>query len=571
MAKVDLVIRGGTVADGTGNALREADVAVDGGKIVAVGKVAESGREEIAAKGRLVTPGFVDLHTHYDAQLTWSDTLNPSSQHGVTTVVTGNCGVGFAPCRPDDREQLIRIMDGVEDIPEAIMADGLPWDWETFGEFLDSVDRRPHDIDFAVLQPHAPLRCYVMGSKRAMDMAPATEAERAKMRVLARTAMAAGGAGFSTSRNIFHKASDGSYLPTMKAEEAELEAIARGMSDAGRGILQGTMVEEYKVDEYEFMHRVAMKTGRPLSYTVIQIDWAQQLWRDVIAAVERDNAAGAKIKMQIFNRPVGLILGLEASLNPFCFAPYYVEHLAKLPVPERVARMRDPEVRRILMNSEYTAKHPFAPLIRRFERTYLMGDVADYEPDPSTSIAALAAAQNVAPDAVAYDALLANDGKAKLFLASANYGLGNLDPTLELMKHKDSVVALGDGGAHYGIVSDASYSTFMLTHWVRDRKRGERLDLAKAVSMLTDSPARAQGFLDRGRIAPGMKADINVIDFDRLTLYSPSLIQDLPAGGKRLIQNARGFEATLVGGVPIRRDDQDTGARPGRLVRNAIV
>lgn len=566
MTQVDMVIRGGTVADGTGGPLYEADIAINDGQIVGIGKIGESGREEISAKGLLVTPGFIDVHTHYDGQLTWSDQLSPSSSHGVTTVVTGNCGVGFAPCRPEDRDSLVRIMEGVEDIPEIVMTEGLPWDWESFGDYLGSVEHRPHDIDFAVLQAHTPLRLFVMG-QRALDLEPATEADMAKMRLLAKAAIEAGASGFSTSRNIFHRASDGSYLPTLKAEEAELLAIAQGLNDAGRGVIQGTVVDKYLVEDYELMHRVAAKSGRPVSYTLIEIDGAKKLWREVAAAVARDNAAGADIKMQVFNRPVGLILGLEASLNPFSTHPYYAEHLADLPVAERIMRMRDPIVRDALLKTADQSDHPYGPTTRSYDQMFIMGEMANYEPEPSTSVAALAAARNVQPTQFIYDALIANEGRSKFFVASTNYSERNLDITLEMMRLDNAVVALGDGGAHYGVICDASYSTFMLTHWVRDRTRGERLDLAEAVHMLTDAPAQLQRFKDRGRIAPGMKADINIIDMDRLKLFSPHIANDLPAGAKRLSQKAEGYVATIVSGVPIRRDGEDTGARPGRLVR----
>jgi N-acyl-D-amino-acid deacylase len=527
MSKVDLVIRGGTVADGTGASLREADIAIDGGRITEVGAVGSVGREEIDAKGLLVTPGFIDVHTHYDGQLTWSDQLSPSSLHGVTSVVVGNCGVGFAPCRPADRDALIRIMDGVEDIPEVVMAEGLPWNWQSFTDYMTAVEAKPHDIDFAVLVPHAPLRVFVMG-QRALNLEPATAEDRAKMRQIVQEAVRAGASGFSTSRNIFHRASDGSYLPMLKAEEAELEEIATGLAEIGRGVIQGTVVDQFKVEEYEFMNRIAAKSGRPLSYTLIQADWAQNLWR-------------------------------EASMNPFCMHPYYIEHLAKLPMPERVARMRDPQVRATLLQFASGSNHPYNDTIRKYDQIYVLGETPDYEPDADTSIAATAARLGKTADEVAYGALLQQEGRAKLFVASSNYAERNLDNTLELMRHKDAVVALGDGGAHYGVICDASYSTYMLTHWVRDRKRGERLTTEEAVRMLTDAPARLQGFHDRGRIAPGMKADINVIDMDRLKIRSPHVVFDLPGGGKRLTQEAEGYVATLVSGVPIRRNGEDTG------------
>jgi N-acyl-D-amino-acid deacylase len=570
MAKVDLVIRGGTVADGTGAPLREADVAVQDGRIVEVGKVAASGAEEVDARGLLVTPGFVDVHTHYDAQLTWSERLNPSSSHGVTTVVTGNCGVGFAPCRPEDRDILIRLMEGVEDIPELVMAAGLPWDWNSFPEFLNSVEKRPHDIDFAVLLPHSPLRVFAMG-ERAVNLEPATEADRAAMRQITREAMAAGAIGFGTSRSIFHQASDGSYIPTKGADEAELDAIAQGLADAGRGVLQAiTVTGQHNVEEYELFHRVAQGSGRPVSYTLVQIEARKDLWRDVMASVERDRAAGVDVKAQVFNRPVGVILGLEASFHPFCMHPYYVEHLAKLPLAQRVAEMRKPEVRARLIQPEGELVHPFKNQMRRFEYMFPMGEVAQYEPDLSSSVAAIAKARGVSPFEVAYDLLLEQDGHAMLLVTSANFCDGNLDSTLELMSHPDTVLALGDGGAHYGVICDASYSTYTLTHWARDRASG-KLDLSRAVQMLTDAPARLHRFRDRGRVASGMKADLNIIDMDRLTLFSPKVVHDLPGGGKRLSQDAAGYVATYVAGQAIQREGQDTGARPGKLVRDAGI
>lgn len=572
MAQVDLVIRGGTVADGTGGELRETDVAVHDGRIVQVGLIDDTGREEIDARGLLVTPGFVDVHTHYDGQLTWSEQLSPSSGHGVTTVVAGNCGVGFAPCREQDRDNLIRLMEGVEDIPEIVMSDGLPWDWNSFPDYLDSIERRPHDIDFAMLLPHSPLRVFVMG-ERALNLEPATDADKARMRQLTCEAAKAGALGFGTSKSIFHKASDGGSIPSMGAEASELEEIVSGLSDAGRGTFQAiTSTRNPTVDDYRFFHAVARKTGRPLTYTLLQFNAPEisDLWREIMDEVERDRADGVDIRPQVFNRPVGNILGLDASFNPFCMHPYYVEHLRGLPHKELVAEMRKPEVRARLIVPEGEMLHPYRSTMRRFDEMYPMGEFADYEPDPSTSIEATARARGVTPDEVAYDYLLEQGGTAKLLVALSNFAAGNLDATLELMKREDTVLALGDGGAHYGIVCDATYTTYTLSHWARDRRR-ERLDLSTAVSMLTGRPASLHRFRDRGLIAPGMKADLNIIDMDRLKLYSPTMVYDLPKGGKRLAQRADGYVATLVSGVAIRREGEDTGARPGRLVRDAGI
>ena len=569
MADFDLVVRGGTVADGTGRELQEADVGVRDGRIVAVGKISQSGCEEVDAKGLLVTPGFVDVHTHYDGAVTWGERLAPSSDHGVTTAVTGNCGVGFAPCRPEDRENLIRLMEGVEDIPEVVLADGLPWDWQTMPEFLDSVERKRHDIDFAVLLPHAPLRVFVMG-QRALDLEPANQADRQRMRMLTKEAVQAGAIGFSTSRSISHRASDGSQIPSIFAEEAELREIGLGLVDAGRGIFQAIAVTDSpKIEDFEFLHRIARQIDRPMSYSLAQMDSVKDLWRDVLAMIERDNAAGTDIRAQVFNRPVGVILGLAGSFNPFSMHPYYIEHLANLPLTERVAAMRSPEVRTAIIQPAGTLNHPFGHTMRRFAQMYPMGEVANYEPDPSTSVAAIAAREGRTPDEVAYDLLLERDGHAMLLIAAANYSEGNLDTMLAMLRADETVLGLGDGGAHCGFVCDASYSTFLLTHWVRDRSRGDRIELPKAIEMLTDVPARMGRFRDRGRIAPGMKADLNLIDMDRLKLYSPSVVYDMPAGAKRMAQKTEGYVATYVSGVAIQRDGQDTGARPGRLVRNA--
>jgi N-acyl-D-amino-acid deacylase len=571
MARYDLVIRDGTIADGTGNPLREADVAVLDGKIAAVGIIAGGGREEVDARGLLVTPGFVDVHTHYDGHLTWTESLDPSSGNGVTTVVTGNCGVGFAPCLPQHREGLIRLMEGVEDIPEVVMAEGLPWDWESFPAFLDAAERRPHDIDFAVLLPHAPLRVFVMG-KRAFDLEPATEANRASMRQLARQAVEAGAIGFSTSRSISHRASDGSYIPSMRAEEAELREIALGLADAGRGVLQGIAAAgDQKIEHYEFLHRIALQSGRPLSYTVTQLDSDKNLWRRIFELIERDRAAGADIKAQIFNRPIGVVLGLAGSFNPFSMHPFYIEHLEKLPLAQRVAEMRKPEVRANIVQPDGVMNHPFGHTMRRFNQMFRFGDSACYEPDTQTSVGAIAAARGVSPDEIAYDMLLEQDGHAMLLVAAANYADGNLDTALEMMRREQSILGLGDGGAHLGFVCDASYTTFTLTHWARDRANGERLGIAEAVRMLTSDPARSHRFHDRGRIAPGLKADINIIDMNRLKLFSPSVVHDLPGGAKRLTQRAEGYVATYVSGIAVRREGRDTGARPGRLVREAGI
>lgn len=572
MAVVDLVIRKGTIADGTSAPLFEGDVAVQDGRIVAIGDVKDRGREEVDARGLLVTPGFVDIHTHYDGQLTWSDRLDPSSGHGVTTVVVGNCGVGFAPCTEADRENLIRMMEGVEDIPELVMSEGLPWDWNSFPDYLSSIERRPHDIDFAVLLPHAPLRLNVMG-KRALDLEPATPADLGAMRKLAREAMEAGAIGFSTSRNIFHKASDGSYLPTFTAEDEELVEIAMGLKDAGRGVVQAIAINDSQTpNDYDFIRDAARRSGRPTSFPLTLRDRDGRMWRDILDIVKRDNEAGVDIGVQVLNRPVGVIMGLDTTFHPFSMHPWYQENLAHLSLSDKLAAMRRPQVRAILIQpSDGTLKHPFAHTLRRFDKMYELGSAPDYEPDPAQCIEAIAQRQGRSADELAYDLLLGDEGQAKVMVAAANFPDAKLDDVLELMRHPHSVLGLGDGGAHCGLVSDASYSTFTLTHWARDRKRGDRLELTEAVRMLTSEPARLHRFRDRGRIAVGMKADLNVIDMDRLKLHAPRIEMDLPAGGKRLLQEADGYVATYVSGIAINREGKDMGARPGRLVRDAGI
>jgi N-acyl-D-aspartate/D-glutamate deacylase len=566
----DMVVRGGTIADGAGGGLFEGDVAIKDGKIAAVGKVSGRGAEEIDAKGKLVTPGFVDVHTHYDGQLSWGERLSPSSGHGVTTVVAGNCGVGFAPCKEADRENLVRLMEGVEDIPEIVMTEGLSWDWHSFPDFLNSIEAKPHDIDYAVLFPHSPLRVFVMG-ERAVNLEPSTAADRAQMRSLTKEAMLAGAAGFATSRNIFHQSSSGGIAPSMGAQEEELREIAFGLTDAGRGNLQAiTVTEDPRIEDYELLHRVSRASGRPLSYTLTQSESRPNLWREVLASIEQENATGGDIKGQVFNRPIGIVLGLETNYHPFCGSPLYVERLIKLPLAQRVAEMRKPEVRHELMTTQGRFPHALGGAFKRFDQIYKLGTPANYEPDASTSVASVAAAQGVDPLEIAYDWLLEQDGKAKLFVAATSYADKNLDSVLELMRRDDTVVGLGDGGAHYGIICDASYTTFALSHWARDRKR-ERLGLGEAVKMLTHEPAQLYRFRDRGRLAPGLKGDVNIIDMDRLTLHGPEVVSDLPAGGKRLMQTADGFVATIVSGVAIQRDGVHTGALPGHLVRNAAM
>ncbi len=562
-----LVIRNGTVVDGTGAAPFEADVAVAGGKIVAVGRgIAGHGAEEIDARGKLVMPGFVDIHTHYDGQVTWSGEVTPSSLLGVTTVLMGNCGVGFAPVRKTDHDLLIALMEGVEDIPEVVLTAGLPWNWESFGDYLDALSSRRYDIDIAAQLPHAALRVYVMG-QRGVDREPATAADRAEMRRLASEAMRAGALGFGTSRTINHKASDGRHIPTLDAEESELLEIALGLQDAGKGVLQ--IVSDLKdVDsEFAMLRRIVEQSGRPLSISLAQSDRAPNRWRKTLDLIERASTAGLPIKAQVCPRAIGLTLGLELSRNPFFTHPTY-RKIAHLPLAERVAEMRKPEVRAAILSEKPVDKRDVLERIANFDRIFLMNERPDYEPPASASIAAIAARTGRAPQEVAYDALLERDGRGLLYVPLLNYVDGNLDVALEMLRHRDTLPGLGDGGAHVGIICDASSATFMLTHWARDRI-GEKMPIEAVVSSHARETAAAVGLHDRGVLAAGYKADINVVDFDKLALRSPEVTYDLPTGGRRLMQRADGYDATIVSGSVVFRHGERTGNQPGRLVRGA--
>ena len=566
----ELVIRNGTIVDGLGGEAYVGDVAVSDGLITAVGTVEQSGAREIDATGLLVTPGFVDLHTHYDGQAIWSDRLTPSSAHGVTTAVMGNCGVGFAPCRAEDHEVLVDVMAGVEDIPGVVMVDGLPWDWETFPQYLDALDSRRRDIDVAAYLPHSPLRVYVMG-RRGADREPATEADLARMRALAKEAVEVGALGFASSRFSFHKTASGELIPTFDAAQAEIDAIAAGVADGGGGLIQ--FVPDIAAGGYagvlQSVFEAAQDHGLPVTFTLATGNAGDPIWPEAITMVEKFNSVAtpeSAITAQMFPRPIGLVIGLELTGNPFVFYPSY-QQIADLPLAERVAEMRKPEVRaRILADKPADGGHPLLYLAQAWNWIFPLTEDPDYEPDPSTSIAARAAERGVTPMEEAYDRLLDDDGHAMLLVAMANFENNSLDTVGELMRRDDVVLGLGDGGAHYGMICDASFPTFLLAHWARDRATG-RLSVEEAIRELTSVPARVAGLSDRGRIAPGYKADLNVIDHAALKLHKPVIVHDLPAGGRRLDQTADGYVATIVSGAVIAENGVPTAARPGKLIR----
>jgi N-acyl-D-amino-acid deacylase len=567
MSKFDLVIRGGTIADGTGGDLYDADVAVIGGKIAAIGNGLASGAQEIDAKGRVVTPGFVDVHTHYDGQAIWGEEMTPSSSHGVTTVVMGNCGVGFAPCRREDHDLLINVMEGVEDIPGVVMADGLPWDWETFPEYLDRLDAGKRDIDVAAYLPHSPLRVYAMG-ERGAQREVATDDDLAKMRTLTSEAIRAGAIGFATSRLSIHKTADGGSIPTYDADLRELQAIAAGMSDVGSGTFQ-IVVDAFRGwdKEYPIVDAVVQSSGRPATFTLANTNDGPPRWRTVLEQMAETKARGGQVTAQVMPRPIGVVIGLELSVHPFILCPSWAK-VADLPLEKQVEAMRDPEFRAAILSEEPGQGHPLVMLGRNWRWIFPFDERVDYAPGPERSLEALAAKRGCTPAEVAYDFFLESEGHGLMLNAIGNFENNSLAATREMLSHPDCIPSLGDGGAHYGAICDASYSTFLLKHFVRDNRDGG-FGLAEAVHMLTQKAARAVGLQDRGVLAVGMKADINVVDLERLTLHLPEIVHDLPAGGRRLDQKATGYDATIVSGEVIRRMDQATGARPGRLVRGA--
>lgn len=572
----DLLIRNGTIVDGLGGEPFVGDVGVTGGVIVAVeardgtaGTLdGASAEREIDATDLLVTPGFVDLHTHYDGQSIWSDRLTPSSAHGVTTVVMGNCGVGFAPCRQEDHDVLVDVMAGVEDIPGVVMTDGLPWSWETFPEYLDTLEAGKRDIDVAAYLPHSPLRVYVMG-QRGADREPATAEDLAKMRALAKEAIEVGALGFASSRLTIHKTESGSPIPSYDAAREEIAEIAKGVVDGGGGLLQ--FVPDIPAGGYQpvlqTVFDVAEDAGLPVTFTLVVANAGDPTWPDAINMVEKanQNAGALRFTAQLLPRPIGLIIGLQLTANPFVLYPSY-QQIAHLPLAERVAEMRKPEVRARILADKPGEGHPILYVAQMWDWIFPLGDNPNYEPDPADSVGARARARGVDPMEEAYDRLLDDDGRAMLLVATSNMERNSLDTVGQLLHRDDVVLGLGDGGAHYGMICDASYSTFFLSHWARDRASG-RFSVAQAVRELTSVPARVAGLADRGRIAVGYKADLNVIDHDRLRLHKPVITYDLPAGGRRLDQTADGYVATIVSGEVIAEDGKPTDARPGKLVR----
>ena len=569
MAEHDLVIRGGTVIDGTGAEPRTADVAVDGDRITEVGRVDGTGRRELSADGLLVTPGIVDIHCHYDGQATWDNRLQPSSWHGVTTVVMSNCGVGFAPVKTEDQDRLIELMEGVEDIPGAALHEGLSWEWKSFPEYLDAVDSIPHDLDIGAQLPHGAVRLHVMGERGAAREA-ATPDDIVRMADIAAEAMEAGALGFTTSRTMNHRSSKGELTPSLTAEADELVGIAMAMGKVGKGVLQ--VVSDFRDVDYEFgiFRRMTEESGRPISMSLAQAPMAPDHFRGILDRLSEANAAGLQMRAQVAARGIGVLLGLQCTLNPFMVNPVYKE-IADLPLAERVRTMRDPGFRERLLAAETDEKlqdRLGGTMIKRYKLMFELSDPPDYEPPMSETIEARAARAGVDPNTFVYDLLLQDEGKAMVYVPFANYVDGSLSAVGEMLAHPHTVPGLSDGGAHVGTICDGSFPTTLLRMWGRDRAEG-RLPLEHLIQRHCQGTAQTVGLLDRGVLAPGYRADVNLIDFERLQERRPEMHYDLPAGGKRLLQRADGYVATMVAGQVTYENGVETDALPGRLLRGA--
>jgi len=570
----DLVIRGGTVIDGTGAPARTADVTVDRGGISGVGSfAAESANRTIDADGLLVTPGWVDIHTHYDGQATWDEVLAPSSWHGVTTIVTGNCGVGFAPARPDRHEWLIGLMEGVEDIPGTALSEGMKWEWESFPEYLDSLDQRKWTMDVGTQIAHGAVRSYVMGDRGARNEA-ATAEDIARMKELVKEAITAGALGFSTSRTIAHIAIDGEPVPGTFAAEEELFGIGSALGELGTGVFelapQGSAGEDVigPKKEVDWMRRLSAAIQRPVTFALLQVDAAPELWRELMDESLRAVEEGADLWPQVAGRATGLLSGHFTTYSLFDLVPAYQQLKAKGLSPEGfVEALRTPEVRASIESWEPDGDA--ARMDQAYRTTFTLGSPPEYEPGPERSLASIAAAAGTSPLRVAYDAMLENDGRGLLYVPILNYSDGNLGPAREMLLHPRAAAGLADGGAHCGVICDAGQPTFMLTHWTRDRGRGDRLPLEWIVKKQTHDTARLYGLTDRGTIEVGALADLNIIDYDNLQLGNPVVVDDLPAHGRRIVQDATGYVETIKSGVTTFAGGRDTGARPGALLRGA--
>ena len=566
----DLIIKNGTVYDGTGDKPFVADIAIKGRKIEAIGELEEVSKQTINAEGKIVAPGFVDIHTHYDGQVTWDPYLRPSTYHGVTTVVMGNCGVGFSPCKPEERDWLISLMEGVEDIPGTALHEGINWQWESFPEYLDILENKPLAIDVGTQIPHGAVRAYVMGT-RGINREEATQEEIDRMSQLVKEAIQAGAFGFSTSRTEKHRDSSGALTPSITAHKNELVSIANSIGELNSGVLQGISDFYDFESEFDIFKEMSQSSGRPISITVEQMDQRPDWWHQLLDGIEAAQNKGINMYGQVPPRATGINMGLEVTLNPFTFYPSFYD-LSKKSLKEKVITMRDPKFKkRLLSEQPVSIGNPLVEEITQsFNKMFRLGDPANYEPDPDSSFEALAKKQNISPQEIAYDCLLEKEGNALIYHPLFNYLPGNLDFVEKMLNHPYTISGLGDAGAHCGAISDASFPTTLIQHWGRDRTRGKKIPLEKLISMQTLETSRLLGISDRGVLKEGYKADINVIDFDNLTLHEPEVLHDLPAGGRRLVQKASGYEYTIVSGQIAFENGEATGALNGRLIRNQI-
>ena len=562
----DIIIKNGILVDGTGAKSKLGDIAIKNGIIEAIGNFSGKANQVIDATNLVVTPGFVDIHTHYDGQAIWDSQLKPSSIHGVTTVVMGNCGVGFAPCKPEDRVKLVELMEGVEDIPAPVMHEGLNWQWETFEEYIKALEKNKLDIDICALLPHAALRVYVMG-ERAIKHEVATKEDMQIMRKLAKEAVEAGAFGFSTSRTISHKSLKGEYTPTLRAHEDELTAIAMGLSDAGAGFMEivSDWNEPDPETEFEVLKRIVKSSGRPVVFSCTQRHDRPHFWKDLMAMARQAQKEGLPIRPVVTPRPIGLLLGLNGSQNPFSGTDTY-KSISDLPLDRRVTEMRKDEVKKKIL-SEDPIKGSTFPLINRigYTQMYRFGSPPNYNPKPEESIEAMAKQKGMTAAELAYEILIENDGNNFIYAPLVNYADHTFGVCKKMLDDKNAIMGLGDGGAHVGFILDAGYPTWLISYWSVKQKA---YSMEETVRRLTSDTANAAGLNDRGLLKVGLKADINIIDWENVGSSDPFMTQDLPAGGKRLMQHTKGYVTTIVSGKVTYKNGKFTKERPGGVVKS---
>ena len=564
----DLIIKNGSIYDGKGSKPYQADIAILNEKIVEIGDIKGEGKKVIDAEGKIVTPGFVDIHTHYDGQVTWDPYLRPSTYHGVTTVVMGNCGVGFSPCKPDQRDWLIGLMEGVEDIPGTALHEGIDWEWESFPEYLDALEKKPLAIDVGTQIPHGAVRAYVMG-ERGINHEEASQEEIDTMKEIVQEAIKAGAYGFSTSRTEKHNDVNGNLTPSITAHKNELVEIAKSLGEINQGVLQG-ISDFYDFDsEFDIFKSMSKESGRPISITVEQQDARPEWWEQLLDGIEDAQSEGINMYGQVPPRATGILMGLTATLNPFRFHPAYME-IADLALDERVEIMSNDEFKEKLLSDNAVSINPLVDeIVNSYSKMFKLGEPANYEPDPEMSFESLANSSNMTAQEIAYDAMLEKEGRALIYHPLFNYQTGDLSLVEKMLKHPYTISGLGDAGAHCGAISDASFPTTLVQHWSRDRSRGSKLPLETVIKMQTSETANLLGIKDRGVLEKGYKADINIIDYEGLTLHEPEIINDLPAGGRRLVQKASGYDYTIVSGEVAFIKGEATGALNGRLIRNS--